>query len=198
MTLFQGKPMMIHLGGTSAKSGQSQEAGTRLFHIRQSSSGATRAVEVSRLPAPFCLSTLRIKLIKTFLFPSGGGFSLQPEQQRRVCAEDSTSPVRLARKGRHGGGDRGFQARGHVPEGQPQPGGRGQGAWRVPPSVPQHKPLWVAHQLTPRCSFDPTAEFWSSLGGKKEYQTSEKLKQTVSTPRLFGCSNKTGRIFVGG
>lgn len=50
MSLFQGKPMIIHLGGTSTKTGQSQTASTRLFHIRQSSSGATRAVEVGHLP----------------------------------------------------------------------------------------------------------------------------------------------------
>uniref|UniRef100_A0A3Q2DR80 Scinderin like b n=1 Tax=Cyprinodon variegatus TaxID=28743 RepID=A0A3Q2DR80_CYPVA len=46
MSLFQGKPMIIHSGGTSRKGGQSQPGSTRLFHIRQSSSGATRAVEV--------------------------------------------------------------------------------------------------------------------------------------------------------
>lgn len=58
MSLFRGKPMIIHLGGTSSKGGQTQTASTRLFHIRQSSCGATRAVEVSRLPAPLCLSVL--------------------------------------------------------------------------------------------------------------------------------------------
>lgn len=50
MSLFQGKPMIIHSGGTSRKGGQSKASSTRLFHIRQSSSRATRAVEVSRLP----------------------------------------------------------------------------------------------------------------------------------------------------
>lgn len=50
MSLFQGKPMIIHQGGTSRKGGQSQSGSTRLFHIRQSSSRATRAVEVSCLP----------------------------------------------------------------------------------------------------------------------------------------------------
>lgn len=50
MSLFKGKPMIIHSGGTSRKGGQSQTASTRLFHIRQSSSRATRAVEVSCLP----------------------------------------------------------------------------------------------------------------------------------------------------
>lgn len=43
--------MIIHTGGTSRKGGQSQSGSTRLFHIRQSSSSATRAVEVSCLPA---------------------------------------------------------------------------------------------------------------------------------------------------
>ena len=47
MSLFKGKPMIIHLGGTSRKGGQSRVAATRLFHIRQSSTRATRAVEVS-------------------------------------------------------------------------------------------------------------------------------------------------------
>lgn len=51
MSLFQGKPMIIHSGGTSRKGGQTETASTRLFHIRQSSSHATRAVEVNYLPA---------------------------------------------------------------------------------------------------------------------------------------------------
>lgn len=49
MSLFQGKPMIVHSGGTSRKGGQSQAAATRLFHIRQSSAHATRAVEVNCL-----------------------------------------------------------------------------------------------------------------------------------------------------
>ncbi len=49
MSIFKGKPMIIHKGGTSRKGGQSQTGNTRLFHIRQSSTRATRAVEVSEL-----------------------------------------------------------------------------------------------------------------------------------------------------
>ncbi len=41
-----------------------------------------------------------------------------------------------------------------------------------------------------------SAGFWSALGGKKEYQTSSTLRNMVKPPRLFGCSNKTGRIMV--
>ena len=40
------------------------------------------------------------------------------------------------------------------------------------------------------------ADFWALLGGKKEYQTSKTLENTVRAPRLFGCSNKTGRVIV--
>ncbi|KAE8291114.1 Gelsolin Actin-depolymerizing factor [Larimichthys crocea] len=107
MSLFQGKPMIIHTGGTSRKGGQSQAAGTRLFHIRQSSSHATRAVEVEASASN--LNTNDVFVLKSFQRP---------------------------------------------------------------------------------------ADFWSALGGKKEYQTSKSLQNVVKPPRLFGCSNKTGRLDV--
>lgn len=47
LSLFKDKPVIVYLGGTSRKSGQSAPAPTRLFHIRKSSTGATRAVEVN-------------------------------------------------------------------------------------------------------------------------------------------------------
>uniref|UniRef100_A0A6Q2XZB2 Macrophage-capping protein n=1 Tax=Esox lucius TaxID=8010 RepID=A0A6Q2XZB2_ESOLU len=40
------------------------------------------------------------------------------------------------------------------------------------------------------------AGFWSALEGKKEYQTSRSLQKMVKPPRLFGCSNKTGRLIA--
>ncbi|XP_060948749.1 adseverin [Limanda limanda] len=41
-------------------------------------------------------------------------------------------------------------------------------------------------------------EFWNALGGKTEYQTSERLESQIMShpPRLFGCSNKTGRFII--
>ncbi|XP_012879446.1 PREDICTED: adseverin [Dipodomys ordii] len=41
-------------------------------------------------------------------------------------------------------------------------------------------------------------EFWSSLGGKKDYQTSPLLETQAEDhpPRLYGCSNKTGRFII--
>lgn len=50
MSLFGGKPMIIYKGGTSREGGQSAPASTRLFQVRASSSGATRAVEVNLSP----------------------------------------------------------------------------------------------------------------------------------------------------
>ncbi|XP_048848805.1 adseverin [Brienomyrus brachyistius] len=40
--------------------------------------------------------------------------------------------------------------------------------------------------------------FWSALGGKKPYQTSVGLesKDVIHSPRLFACSNKTGRFII--
>ncbi|XP_065140349.1 gelsolin b [Paramisgurnus dabryanus] len=41
-------------------------------------------------------------------------------------------------------------------------------------------------------------DFWSALGGKADYRTSERLKNKMDThpPRLFACSNKTGRFLI--
>ncbi|XP_020855686.1 scinderin isoform X6 [Phascolarctos cinereus] len=41
-------------------------------------------------------------------------------------------------------------------------------------------------------------EFWAALGGKKVYQTSPLLETQLEDhpPRLFGCSNKTGRFLI--
>uniref|UniRef100_A0A803VXT7 Scinderin n=1 Tax=Ficedula albicollis TaxID=59894 RepID=A0A803VXT7_FICAL len=41
-------------------------------------------------------------------------------------------------------------------------------------------------------------EFWKALGGKKPYQTSSQLLTNAEDhpPRLYGCSNKTGRFII--
>ncbi|KAE8293809.1 Adseverin Gelsolin-like protein Scinderin [Larimichthys crocea] len=38
--------------------------------------------------------------------------------------------------------------------------------------------------------------FWTALGGKGDYQTSKSLQKTIKAPRLFACSNKTGRLIA--
>lgn len=47
ISLFGGKPMVVYQGGTSREGGQTQPAQTRLFQVRSSTAGCTRAVEVS-------------------------------------------------------------------------------------------------------------------------------------------------------
>ncbi|XP_010731646.2 scinderin like b [Larimichthys crocea] len=143
MSLFQGKPMIIHTGGTSRKGGQSQAAGTRLFHIRQSSSHATRAVEVEASASN--LNTNDVFVLKSsnalFVWRGTGASDEEMEAAKHVVGFLGGSPSQVS-EGKESG------------------------------------------------------DFWSALGGKKEYQTSKSLQNVVKPPRLFGCSNKTGRLDV--
>uniref|UniRef100_A0A8C1NP25 Macrophage-capping protein n=1 Tax=Cyprinus carpio TaxID=7962 RepID=A0A8C1NP25_CYPCA len=143
MSLFKGKPMIIHKGGTSRKGGQSQTGSTRLFHIRQSSTRATRAVE----PTASQLNTNDV-----FVLKSPGGLFLW---KGVAASEEEMAAAKYA--GSFLGG-----SPTEISEGK-EPGGSG---------------------------------FWSALGGKKDYQTSKSLQKTVKPPRLFGCSNKTGRLIA--
>uniref|UniRef100_A0A665UIL6 Gelsolin-like n=1 Tax=Echeneis naucrates TaxID=173247 RepID=A0A665UIL6_ECHNA len=143
MSLFQGKPMIIHNGGTSRKGGQSQASSTRLFHIRQSSSRATRAVEVEATAS-------NLNTNDTFVLKSPNALFVW----RGVGASDEEMEAAKHVVGFIGG------SASHVSEGK-----------------------------------EP-ADFWSALGGKKDYQTSKSLQNMVKPPRLFGCSNKTGRLIL--
>uniref|UniRef100_A0A7N6C402 Gelsolin-like domain-containing protein n=1 Tax=Anabas testudineus TaxID=64144 RepID=A0A7N6C402_ANATE len=141
MSIFHGKPMIIHKGGTSRKGGQSQTSSTRLFHIRQSSSHATRAVEVDATASK--LNTNDVFVLKTpntvYVWQGVGASSEENEAAKHVVSLLGGSAT-------------------NVSEGK-----------------------------------EP-ADFWTALGGKKEYQTSKSLQNVVKPPRMFGCSNKTGRL----
>ncbi|XP_075997623.1 scinderin like a [Genypterus blacodes] len=63
VSLFSGNPLVIYLGGTSREGGQSQPKSTQLFHIRRSSTKATRAVEVG--PSADSLNTNDVFVLKT-------------------------------------------------------------------------------------------------------------------------------------
>ncbi|KAL2090020.1 hypothetical protein ACEWY4_014708 [Coilia grayii] len=143
MSLFKGKPMIIHLGGTSRKGGQSRVGSTRLFHIRQSSTRATRAVEVE--PSAAFLNTNDVFVLKTqdsmFLWRGVGA-----TEEEKAAAKYVTSFL---------GGSATEVAEGKEP-----------------------------------------AAFWSALGGKRDYQSSRSLQKAIKPPRLFGCSNKSGRLIA--
>ncbi|XP_077439812.1 scinderin like a [Vanacampus margaritifer] len=145
LSLFGGKPLVVHLGGTSRKGGDSKPGATRLFHIRQSSTMATRAVEV----APDASS-----------LNSNDAFVLKWPKGTFVWKGRGTTPEELAAAkhliGILGGGT----------------------------------PTEVAETKEPE-------SFWKVLGGRKDYQTSLVLqKAKVWQPRLFACSNASGRIHV--
>lgn len=61
MSLFGGQPMVVYKGGTSREGGQSAPAETRLFQVRSSSAGNTRAVEVRELTAGHCNPATNLK-----------------------------------------------------------------------------------------------------------------------------------------
>lgn len=143
MSLFKGKPMIIHSGGTSRKGGQSQAASTRLFHVRQSSSGASRAVEVEA-------SASNLNTNDAFVLKSPGGLFVW----------------------------------------------KGVGASDEEMAAAKHVVAFLGGSPNSVTEGREPAEFWSALGGKKEYQTSKTLRNVVKPPRLFGCSNKTGRLTV--
>ncbi|XP_013879526.1 scinderin like a [Austrofundulus limnaeus] len=143
VSLFKNKPLVIHLGGTSRKGGDSTPGSTRLFHIRQSSTKATRAVEVE--PKASSLNTNDAFVLKTpsslFVWKGKGASS------------DETSAAEYVAK-------------------------------------------FLGGAVT---KLDETKEpdgFWSALGGKGNYQTSKALQNVIRPPRLFGCSNKTGRLIA--
>ncbi|XP_035026050.1 scinderin like b [Hippoglossus stenolepis] len=143
MSLFQGKPMIIHSGGTSRKGGQSQTSSTRLFNIRQSSSRATRAVEVE-----VCASNLNTNDV--FVLKSQSGVVVW----------------------------------------------RGIGASDEEAAAAKHVADFFGGKASQVSEGKEPADFWSALGGKKDYQTSKSLQKMVKPPRLFGCTNKSGRLAV--
>ncbi|KAM8745290.1 scinderin like a [Acanthopagrus schlegelii] len=143
VSMFKGKFLVIHLGGTSREGGQSEPGSKRLFHIRQSSTKATRAVEVE--PTASALNTNDVFVLKTpeslYLWKGKGQTGEEMDAARYVASLLGGAVT-------------------EVEEGQ-----------------------------------EP-APFWASLGGKKEYQTSKSLQMAVRAPRLFTCSNKTGRLIA--
>ncbi|KAJ0065402.1 hypothetical protein NL108_009523 [Boleophthalmus pectinirostris] len=143
VSLFKGNPMVVYLGGTSRDGGQSSPGETRLFHIRLSSTKATRAVEVE--PTASSLNTNDVFVLKTcdgvYLWKGVGAAEEEMGAAQYVASLLGGSVTEVEEK-------------------------------REPDS------------------------FWAALGGKKEYQTSKTLQNAMKPPRLFACSNKTGRLIA--
>ncbi|XP_078459347.1 scinderin-like [Lampetra planeri] len=146
LSLFGGKPLVVHAGGTSRHGGQSPQAPTRLYQVRSSSAGATRAVEVPLSAASLNSNDAFVLLSpkKTFIWEGKGA--------ERSELDGAAYVAQLLGRRTHA----------DLAEG------------------------------------DEPDEFWSLLGGKKDYQSSPRLSTNYNDhpPRLFACSNKTGRFQV--
>uniref|UniRef100_A0A8V5HER0 Gelsolin n=1 Tax=Melopsittacus undulatus TaxID=13146 RepID=A0A8V5HER0_MELUD len=146
MSMFGGKPLIVYKGGTSRAGGQTAPAETRLFQVRSSTSGATRAVELD--PAASQLNSNDAFVLKT---PSAAYLWVG---QGASDAEKSGAQELLKILGA--------------------------------------RPVQVAEGREP-------ANFWAALGGKAPYRTSPRLKDKkmdAHPPRLFACSNKSGRFTI--
>ncbi|XP_072287406.1 gelsolin isoform X1 [Pyxicephalus adspersus] len=145
LSLFGGKPMIVYKGGTSREGGQMPDAEIRLFQVRASSSGFTRAVEVDVKASN--LNSNDVFVLKTpsaaFLWVGQGASEPEKQGAKELLNVLGVSGTQIAE--------------GSEPD-----------------------------------------DFWKALGGKAPYRTSARLKDRLNAhpPRLFACSNKTGRFII--
>uniref|UniRef100_A0A673B652 Gelsolin-like n=1 Tax=Sphaeramia orbicularis TaxID=375764 RepID=A0A673B652_9TELE len=145
VSMFKQKTMIIHMGGTSRSGDETQPGSTRLFHIRISTTKATRAVEVE--PIASSLNTNDVFVLKT---PN----SVFEWKGLGANEEEIKAATELVRE------------------------------------------LYPTDTVTKVDEKMESADFWSALGGKGEYQTSRALQTAIKNARLFSCSNKTGRLIA--
>uniref|UniRef100_A0A8B9ZJ56 Gelsolin n=1 Tax=Anas platyrhynchos TaxID=8839 RepID=A0A8B9ZJ56_ANAPL len=146
MSMFGGKPLIVYKGGTSRGGGQTTPAETRLFQVRSSTSGATRAVELD--PAASQLNSNDAFVLKTpsaaYLWVGQGASNAEKSGAQELLNVLGARSVQVSE--------------GREPE-----------------------------------------NFWAALGGKAPYRTSPRLKDKkmdAHPPRLFACSNKSGRFTI--
>lgn len=98
MSLFGGKPMIIYKGGTSREGGQTAPASTRLFQVRSSSAGATRAVEV--IPKAGALNSNDAFVLKTpsaaYLWVGAGASDAEKTGAQELLRVLRAQPVQVA------------------------------------------------------------------------------------------------------
>ncbi|EMP34604.1 Gelsolin [Chelonia mydas] len=146
MSMFGRKPLIVYKGGTSRDGGQTAPAATRLFQVRSSTSGATRAVELDAVASE--LNSNDVFVLKT---PSAAYLWVgQAASDTEISGAQELLKILGAR------------------------------------------PVQIAEGSEPD-------SFWEALGGKAAYRTSPRLKDRkmdVNPPRLFACSNKSGRFII--
>ncbi|MFT7813708.1 gelsolin-like [Arapaima gigas] len=145
ISLFGGQPMVVHKGGTSRAGGQTAVEEIRLFQVRSTSAGCTRAVEVDAVASNLNSNDAFVLVTPSasFLWVGEGASNTEKQGALQLCDMLSVSPTEL---------EEGSEA----------------------------------------------DDFWDTLGGKAQYRTSPRLKNKmdIHPPRLFACSNKTGRFTI--
>nr|XP_055035601.1 gelsolin a isoform X1 [Misgurnus anguillicaudatus] len=145
MSLFGGKPMVVHVGGTSRDGGQTAPAETRLFQVRSNSAGCTRAVEIDAVSANLNSNDAFVLVTPSasFTWVGHGASDTEKHGAQQLCDILGVSSS-ILNEGRENN------------------------------------------------------SFWNALGGKADYRTSTRLKDKMDAhpPRLFACSNKTGRFII--
>uniref|UniRef100_A0A8C8RIZ5 Gelsolin n=1 Tax=Pelusios castaneus TaxID=367368 RepID=A0A8C8RIZ5_9SAUR len=146
MSMFGGKPLIVYKGGTSRDGGQTAPAATRLFQVRSSTSGATRAVELDPVASEL---------------NSNDAFVLKTPSAAYLWVGQAASSTEIS------------------------------GAQELL-KILRARPVQIAEGSEPD-------SFWEALGGRAAYRTSPRLKDKkmdVHPPRLFACSNKSGRFII--
>ncbi|XP_053229907.1 gelsolin isoform X1 [Podarcis raffonei] len=146
MSLFGGKPLIVYQGGTSREGGQTSPASTRLFQVRSSTSGTTRAVEVDAAAKEL---------------NSNDAFVLKTPSAAYLWV--------------------------------------GKGASEAEKSGAGELLKVLGARATEVAEGGEPAGFWEALGGRAAYRTSPRLKDKkmdVHPPRLFACTNKSGRFTI--
>ncbi|KAH1179451.1 gelsolin isoform X2 [Mauremys mutica] len=146
MSMFGRKPLIVYKGGTSREGGQTAPAATRLFQVRSSTSGATRAVELDAVASEL---------------NSNDAFVLKTPSTAYLWVGQAASDTEIS------------------------------GAQELL-KILGARPVQIAEGSEPD-------SFWEALGGKAAYRTSPRLKDRkmdVNPPRLFACSNKSGRFII--
>ncbi|XP_074495806.1 gelsolin-like isoform X1 [Sebastes fasciatus] len=101
MSLFDGRSMVVHKGGTSREGGQSEVADTRLFQVRSNPAGDSRAVEVD--PSSSSLNSSDVFLLvsgsTSWMWRGGSSSSAEVQGAEHLAELLQVTPTQLKEGG---------------------------------------------------------------------------------------------------
>ncbi|KAG9354505.1 hypothetical protein JZ751_001215 [Albula glossodonta] len=101
MSMFGGKPLVVHKNGTSREGGQCEPAETRLFQLRANSAGGTRAVEVDASASNLNSNDVFVLVTPatTFLWEGHGASDVEKQGAQQLCEILGVSASELSEGG---------------------------------------------------------------------------------------------------